>query len=132
MKHHSTIGAATHAAFAAMLAVGFFGAAHEALAQVDTNTATQTSASATMPLGHARRIGETTRAWFDLQRTNSAAAPALPTPGAQATLAYERYLNSFRTKIPASYGSTLSGGGGALRVDYPNVGSDPGQAAGSN
>ncbi len=67
-------------------------------------------------------VGSATTAWLDLQRTNAAAAPALSTPGAQASLAYERYMNSFRTKIPASFGSTLSGEGNAGRTDYSNVG----------
>ncbi|MBU6487532.1 MAG: DUF3613 domain-containing protein [Burkholderiales bacterium] len=67
-------------------------------------------------------VGSATTAWLDLQRTNAAAAPALPTPGAQASLAYERYMSSFRTKIPASFGSTLSGEGNAGRTDYSNVG----------
>jgi|GEM_PF-2816986 len=70
----------------------------------------------------ASEIGSASTAWLDLQRTNAAAALALPTPGAQARLAYERYMDSFRTKIPASFGSTLSGAGNAVRIDYSNVG----------
>jgi hypothetical protein len=74
-------------------------------------------------------IGEATNAWLNLQRTNTAAAPALPTPGAQATLAYDRYLDSFRTRIPASFGSALSGEGNAARGET-NVGGA--QPAGAN
>jgi hypothetical protein len=86
-------------------------------AETSEPTAERAGAPATSP--HASEIGEATRAWLALQRSNAAAAPALPTPGAEATLAYERYMNSFRTRIPASFGSTLSvrndgnGAGGA-------------------
>ncbi|WP_240324499.1 DUF3613 domain-containing protein [Trinickia diaoshuihuensis] len=80
----------------------------------------------------AAEIGRSTRAWLELQRTNAAAAPALPMPGAQATLAYERYMNSFRTRIPESFGSTLSGEGGAGRVDRWSAGSGAAQPPGVN
>lgn len=71
----------------------------------------------------AADIGQSARSWLELQRTNASAAPALPMPGAQATLAYERYMDSFRTKIPESFGSTLSGESGAARLDRWNAGS---------
>jgi hypothetical protein len=67
-----------------------------------------------------------------MQRTNAAAAPALPMPGAQATLAYQRYMDSFTNRIPASFGSTLSGNGGASSLGYMNGGSGAAQPAGAN
>ena len=81
----------------------------------------------------AHDIGDATRTWLALQRTNAAAAPALPTPGAQATLAYARYMNSFETKIPDSFGSTLTGQGGAgtPRTGYAN-GDAAAQPSGAN
>jgi hypothetical protein len=78
----------------------------------------------------ASEIGTSTEAWLALQRGNAAAAPALPMPGAQATLAYERYMNSFRTKIPESFGSTLSGGSATTRVDRWSAGSGAAQPPG--
>jgi len=78
----------------------------------------------------ASEIGRSTAAWLALQRSNAAAAPALPMPGAQATLAYERYMNSFRTKIPESFGSTLSGASGTSRLDRLGAGSGATQPRG--
>ncbi|MGG1943911.1 DUF3613 domain-containing protein [Trinickia sp. NRRL B-1857] len=80
----------------------------------------------------ANEIGRSTEAWLALQRSNAAAAPALPMPGAQATLAYERYMNSFRTKIPESFGSTLSGESGTTRLDRWSGGSGATQPAGTD
>ncbi|NRO96906.1 DUF3613 domain-containing protein [Paraburkholderia sp. NMBU_R16] len=71
-------------------------------------------------------IGEATRSWLDLQRGNAQAAPALPVLGAQAALAYARYLDSFKTKIPSSFDSTLGAGGNAGHANYMNaVGASP-------
>jgi hypothetical protein len=70
----------------------------------------------------ASEIGHSTRGWLDLQRSGAAAAPALPMLGEEAGLAYQRYMDSFRTKIPASFGSSLNGNGNMLHVDYTNVG----------
>jgi len=67
-------------------------------------------------------FGEATRSWLALQRSNAEAAPALPVLGAQAALAYERYLDSFKTKIPGSFGSTLGTGSSALGAGYANGG----------
>lgn len=80
----------------------------------------------------AARIGDATRDWLDLQRTNTAAAPALPMPGAQASLAYERYMDSFHTKIPASFGSALSGASGALPGGYSSAGAGAAAPLGAN
>ncbi len=87
-----------------------------------TRTTGDTGDAGALQRTGASDVGSATTAWLDLQRTNAAAAPALPTPGAQARLAYERYMDSFRSKIPASFGSTLSGAGNAGRIDYSNVG----------
>jgi hypothetical protein len=60
-------------------------------------------------------VGHSARAWLDLQRSNAQAAPALPMLGAEAGYAYKRYLKSFDTEIPTSFGSSIdsgSGGGG--------------------
>jgi hypothetical protein len=56
-------------------------------------------------------IGHATRAWLALQRSNAEAAPAIAMTGAEATLMYRRYLDSFRTKIPAAFGSPVTGNG---------------------
>jgi hypothetical protein len=61
-------------------------------------------------------VGHSTAAWLELQRSNAAAAPALPTLGAEAGYAYRRYLQSFETPIPPSFGSSVDthgAGGGA-------------------
>lgn len=60
------------------------------------------------------QVGDATRGWLELQRSNAAAAPAQPMLGAEAGLAYKRYLASFNSKIPDLYGSLMnqSGGGG--------------------
>lgn len=57
-------------------------------------------------------VGHSTLAWLALQRSNAQAAPALPMLGAEAGYAYERYLKSFDTAIPASFGSTIQSGSG--------------------
>lgn len=107
-----------------LAAMGLLAVAYGARAQERPIAATRATAEAgAMQRTGGSDVGSATTAWLDLQRTNAAAAPALPTPGAQARLAYERYMNSFRTKIPASFGSTLSGVGSAGRIDYSNVGS---------
>ncbi|WP_042338104.1 DUF3613 domain-containing protein [Paraburkholderia ferrariae] len=70
------------------------------------------------PLAHAQaseavpnsEIGHTTLAWLDLQRSNVQAAPALPMLGAEAGYAWKRYLKSFDTVIPASFGSSVDSG----------------------
>ena len=79
--------------------------------------------AAPTPAVQASEVGHAARAWLALQRSNAAAAPAQPMLGAEAGLAYQRYMESFRTKIPASFGSSMgSQGGNALRLDYGNGG----------
>ncbi|WP_043203111.1 DUF3613 domain-containing protein [Paraburkholderia acidipaludis] len=55
-------------------------------------------------------IGHSASAWLDLQRSNAQAAPALPMLGAEAGLAWRRYLKSFDTEIPVSFGSSVDTG----------------------
>ncbi|WP_322053767.1 DUF3613 domain-containing protein [Paraburkholderia bannensis] len=62
-------------------------------------------------------VGHSTEAWLELQRSNAQAAPAVPMLGAEAGYAWQRYMKSFDTDIPASFGSTVlngnsQGGGG--------------------
>jgi hypothetical protein len=86
---------------------------------------TAAAACAQTPAGEsearASEVGHATRAWLDLQRSNTAAAPAMPMLGAEAGLAYQRYLDSFKNKIPGSFGSTTQSDSGALHVDYTNA-----------
>lgn len=64
------------------------------------------------PHDRASEVGHATAAWLDLQASNREAAPeAAPMSGAAATLAYQRYLDSFRHPIPDTFGSRLSGSG---------------------
>jgi hypothetical protein len=56
-------------------------------------------------------IGHSTHAWLDLQRSNAAAAPAQPMLGAEAGYAWQRYMKSFQTAIPASFGSAMQSSG---------------------
>lgn len=88
-----------------------------AKAMAETPPEPATAAQSSVP-----PIGEATRNWLALQRSHAEAAPALPVLGAQAGLAYERYLNSFKNKIPGSFDSTLGAGSNALRAGYTNVG----------
>jgi hypothetical protein len=90
---------------AAAAALVFFAALASASAW--SNASAQTPVLAP-PAPRAHAVGDATRAWLELQRSSRAAAPALPTLGAQASLAYQRYLDSFKTKIPAMYGSAIS------------------------
>ena len=70
----------------------------------------------------ASEIGDATHAWLTLQASNAQAAPAQPTPGAQAGAAYERYMKSFDTPIPARYGSSFEDAGRpSLDVNYRDM-----------
>ncbi|WP_258187501.1 DUF3613 domain-containing protein [Trinickia symbiotica] len=80
----------------------------------------------------ASEVGDATSAWLELQRSNQAAGPALPTLGAEAGLAYDRYLDSFKTKIPASFASPIETRGPSFG-DYGNGGgSGAGASTNSN
>ena len=65
------------------------------------------------PVARVSEMGHSTRAWLDLQSSNREAAPALPMLGAEAGLAYRRYMESFKSKIPDLYGSALNTGSGS-------------------
>lgn len=75
-------------------------------------------ALAMAPSAHAQsadvpntEVGHSAQAWLELQRSNAQAAPALPMLGAEAGYAWQRYMKSFDTAIPASFGSTVLTGG---------------------
>ncbi|MFM0242693.1 DUF3613 domain-containing protein [Paraburkholderia phytofirmans] len=101
----------------AATAGALLGASVSAIAQ----TSEMTPADQSAPLAvRASEVGHATRAWLDLQGSNKQAAPALPMLGAEAGLAYRRYMESFKSKIPDLYGSALntgSGGNGAMAVN---------------
>jgi Protein of unknown function (DUF3613) len=87
-------------------------------------TAMDRPAGQTSRAPRASEVGHATLAWLDLQRSGRAAAPLQPTLGVEASLAYQRYIESFRTKIPASFTSSIDTGysGNQLHVDYTNGG----------
>lgn len=65
------------------------------------------------PAVQASEVGHSTHTWLELQSSNTQAAPALPMLGAEAGLAYRRYMESFNSRIPDLYGSSLKAGGGS-------------------
>jgi hypothetical protein len=71
----------------------------------------------------ASEIGHATRGWLDLQRSGAQAGPPLTMLGDEAGLAYQRYMESFKAKIPVSFGSSVGESGNRLHVDYTNMGS---------
>lgn len=99
--------AATGALIGALIGA-LMGAPGAAMAQSNerAQSATQTQAPV-----RADEVGHSTLAWLALQRSNTEAAPALPMLGAEAGLAYRRYMESFKSKIPDLYGSALKAGG---------------------
>jgi hypothetical protein len=54
-----------------------------------------------------QEIGDATQAWFAMQADGSAAGPAAPMSGAQASAAYTRYMKSFDKPIPDHFGSSV-------------------------
>lgn len=74
-------------------------------------TATLAAADATEPPA----VGASTRTLLAQQRSGSQAAPQLPMLGATSDLAYQRYLESFKGKIPERMTSELSKGSPAAR-----------------
>ena len=93
----------------------FGGAAAIALG-VAASAVAQTSETAEpiQPMVRASEVGHSVRTWLDLQSSNTQAAPALPMLGAEAGLAYRRYMESFKSKIPDLYGSALNTGSGGV------------------
>ncbi|WP_233829431.1 DUF3613 domain-containing protein [Paraburkholderia sp. ZP32-5] len=79
--------------------------------EVSPDSPTAQTAPLVQSTPRASEVGHSTLAWLELQRSNAQAAPALPMLGAQAGLAYRRYLESFKSRIPDLYGSTLNGSG---------------------
>lgn len=136
MNHDWALRPAFRAAVTAIVLLSCAWPASDASADENAQASAGAGANAAVApkLSHSRagEIGRATRAWLELQRTNAAAAPALPMPGAQATLAYQRYMNSFTSKIPESFGSTLSGASAASRLDDTNAGSGATPPAGAN
>lgn len=104
---HATNRAATRRRWiSAMLLVGALGASG---AQAQAQPAQAAPVNATPP---ASEIGHATLAWLDLQGSNRAAVQEQPMLGAAASLAYQRYLDSFKNKIPEFFGSAASSSGG--------------------
>jgi hypothetical protein len=71
-------------------------------------------------------IGHSTRAWLDLQRSNAQAAPTLPMLGAEAGYAWQRYLKSFETAIPATFGSSVDSGQNQINLVNSTAGASGG------
>lgn len=62
----------------------------------------------------ASDIEVSTREWLALQRDNRAAAPTQPMLGDVASLVYQRYLDSFKNKIPDTMSSQIGGSSGGM------------------
>ena len=58
-------------------------------------------------------VGSATHSWLSLQSSNTAAAPARPGGGEEASLVYHRYLDSFKHAIPAFFTSSTGKSSGA-------------------
>ncbi|MCX4164446.1 MULTISPECIES: DUF3613 domain-containing protein [Paraburkholderia] len=87
------------------------------LTAVSVGTTMQTTYAQDVPAAPApvvrnSEVGHAAKAWIELQSSNAAAAPARPMLGEEAGLAYRRYMESFKSKIPDLYGSALNQGGG--------------------
>ena len=95
----------------AALALTIAGGADSAYAESD---------SAQQP-PRSSEIDHSTKEWLALQRSNAEAAPARPMLGAEAGLAYKRYLESFNSKIPDFFGSSVrqAGAGGSQGGTLP-------------
>jgi uncharacterized membrane protein YgcG len=59
---------------------------------------------------NASDVGRSTNAWLAMQRDSR--TPTQPVLGDVATLVYQRYVESFKNKIPDSMSSQLGSGGG--------------------
>lgn len=113
---------------AAAFAAGLVLAASAAFGQLRPSSGAGSigASSATSRIGvssGADHIGEPTRAWLELQASGSAASAPQTTLGAEATLAYQRYLDSFRNQIPPFFDSS---------VQSTTRGSGSGAASGGN
>ncbi|KAB0642686.1 DUF3613 domain-containing protein [Burkholderia latens] len=62
----------------------------------------------------ASDVDRSTKAWLAIQRDNRAAAPTQPMLGDVASLVYQRYLDSFKNKIPVSMSTQLGSSSGGM------------------
>lgn len=62
----------------------------------------------------ASDVDRSTKEWLSIQRDNRAAAPAQPMLGDVASLVYQRYLDSFKNKIPVSMSTQLGSSSGGM------------------
>ncbi|WGY69986.1 DUF3613 domain-containing protein [Burkholderia cepacia] len=60
----------------------------------------------------ASDVDRSTKEWLSMQRDNRAAAPTQPMLGDVASLVYQRYLDSFKNKIPDSMSKQLGSSAG--------------------
>ncbi|OMG72391.1 DUF3613 domain-containing protein [Burkholderia ubonensis] len=98
------------AALVALLGAAASAQGQQPAGNADVNAAVNSTVNSTV---NAAEVGRSTETWLALQRDNRAAGPDLPMLGDAASLAYQRYLDSFKNKIPDSMGSPLGSGGGA-------------------
>lgn len=91
------------------------------LAGSDMTAAQQAAAPSDQQSAQApvQQVGDATSAWLQLQRSAAEGSEPQPMLGAEATAAYRRYLESFNSKIPPFFASSLQSqqgsgpGGGA-------------------
>ncbi|VWD41737.1 lipoprotein [Burkholderia lata] len=57
-------------------------------------------------------VERSAKQWLAMQRDNRAAAPVQPVLGDVASLVYQRYLDSFKNKIPDTMNSQLGSASG--------------------
>jgi len=62
----------------------------------------------------ASDVDRSTKEWLSMQRENRAAAPTQPMLGDVASLVYQRYLDSFKNKIPQSMNTQLGSSAGGM------------------
>ncbi len=68
---------------------------------------------ATVPSDQTHPIGNATHALLTMQSSNASAAPEHAGGGEEATLAYRRYLDSFKHPIPTFFSSSTGKANGA-------------------
>ncbi|WP_107311283.1 DUF3613 domain-containing protein [Burkholderia metallica] len=68
----------------------------------------------------ASDVDRSAREWLSMQRDNRAAAPVQPMLGDVASLVYQRYLDSFKNRIPQSM-STLGSSSGGMSSSGQNA-----------
>ncbi|TGN95058.1 MULTISPECIES: DUF3613 domain-containing protein [unclassified Burkholderia] len=62
----------------------------------------------------ASDVDHSTKQWLSIQRDNRASAPVQPMLGDVASLVYQRYLDSFKNKIPESMSTQLGSSSGGM------------------